>query len=613
MSGDKRSDDSKVGVPNFGATAIQLARNPLSIIALFVALTEAIASATLILPSSLTHDERLPLIYFVVSFPLVVFCVFAWLVARHSGKLFAPGDYQNEAHYAALQTSGFSVPEVKKEGFHSMPPGLIAEAKAPPSDDWAIISVKDESILTPRPNWDLGQYQLAVMRAIHVGDFCKFEEINQAYLANLKTKGSQREDDKAEWAAFIEYTHLDFGKASDLSGLKALEEAHPRNSATIEYLANGYLLYKDYGQAAAAYERAAGAADRNVEKLRLIGRAARAHAEAGSREVALRMINKIKGSVAPETDQELVLLHAIRNVAELLNQDIAEIAAMGRILEIRPDDIDMRFALAYKHAKLGHNDVALLHYLKIPPEMRNETTWNNIGVAFDNFGLAAKSVQAYRKSETMDETLAMSNLAEKLIKAGFLPEAQQECDRALAIKNHHVNVSYSLAKIKSLPDEEEQKETKILATAKLKCEFYGLIGKAIGEVEPDELGEIWQAPDCPLSAELVDGTFKAHGSYERPQGALSNALLGIAGVETSYRMVVDYDCKIQGRAMYGYVTRRREDQFPATPFGTPDKSEVLMILSEEGEIIQVMEKVASGNTLSSGIVSFYSIVHRRAT
>lgn len=39
----------------------------------------------------------------------------------------------------------------------------------------------------------------------------------------------------------------------------------------------------------------------------------------------------------------------------------------------------------------------------------------------------------------MGETLAMSNLAEKLITAGFLPEAQKECDDALKIPSYHKN------------------------------------------------------------------------------------------------------------------------------------------------------------------------------
>src|SRR6202521_367143 len=70
----------------------------------------------------------------------------------------------------------------------------------------------------------------------------------------------------------------------------------------------------------------------------------------------------------------------------------------------------------------------------IPSEERKQMTWNNLGVVLDHFGLLGMAVQAYRKSEDMGETLAMSNLAQKFIFAGFVREAQEQCDKALATK-----------------------------------------------------------------------------------------------------------------------------------------------------------------------------------
>jgi CheY-like chemotaxis protein len=87
----------------FGKTAKSLARNPLGIIALFIALVYGFASLVTTFGGLLTVQERIPLIYFLVVFPVLVLGVFAWLVSNHSGKLFAPSDFKNEDNYVKMQ------------------------------------------------------------------------------------------------------------------------------------------------------------------------------------------------------------------------------------------------------------------------------------------------------------------------------------------------------------------------------------------------------------------------------------------------------------------------------------------------------------------------------
>ena len=55
--------------------------------------------------------ERWPLIWFVVGFPVVVLGVFAWLVANHHTKLYAPKDFPDSLTY--LRTLG--IDEQKKK------------------------------------------------------------------------------------------------------------------------------------------------------------------------------------------------------------------------------------------------------------------------------------------------------------------------------------------------------------------------------------------------------------------------------------------------------------------------------------------------------------------
>lgn len=84
-------------------TAQGLSKNPLGIIALFIVLVYGFAALVTTFASTLSPMERLPLIYFLVIFPILVLGVFAWLVSRHSSKLYSPGDYRNEENYIRMQ------------------------------------------------------------------------------------------------------------------------------------------------------------------------------------------------------------------------------------------------------------------------------------------------------------------------------------------------------------------------------------------------------------------------------------------------------------------------------------------------------------------------------
>ena len=85
----------------FGNIAKDLSKNPLGIIALFIVLVYGFASLVTTFGGSFTPAERLPLIYFLVSFPVLVLAVFAWLVSRHAGKLYSPSDYKSEDAFLA--------------------------------------------------------------------------------------------------------------------------------------------------------------------------------------------------------------------------------------------------------------------------------------------------------------------------------------------------------------------------------------------------------------------------------------------------------------------------------------------------------------------------------
>lgn len=91
---------------------------------------------------------------------------------------------------------------------------------------------------------------------------------------------------------------------------------------------------------------------------------------------------------------------------------------------------------------------------------------------FEHFELASKAVDAYRMAEERAETLAMSNLAQKFINAGFLKEAEEICDRAMKVKDYDKNVPSAISRIKGLPEVEEKKAKEIQGKAIPPSDFF---------------------------------------------------------------------------------------------------------------------------------------------
>ncbi|WP_345366747.1 response regulator [Actinoallomurus liliacearum] len=105
------------GTDEFADRALRFSRNPLGIIALFIVLIYGLAALVTTFASSLSSGERLPLIYFLIIFPVLILGVFAWLVSRHSNKLFAPSDFKDESNYVKVlsATASLAVASAQKD------------------------------------------------------------------------------------------------------------------------------------------------------------------------------------------------------------------------------------------------------------------------------------------------------------------------------------------------------------------------------------------------------------------------------------------------------------------------------------------------------------------
>jgi hypothetical protein len=194
----------------------------------------------------------------------------------------------------------------------------------------------------------------------------------------------------------------------------------------------------------------------------------------------------------------------------------------------------------------------------------------------------------------------MSNLAKKLIKAGFLEEAEEICNRAFKNKDYHKNILDDVSRIKAIPEEEEKKEKTILERVSPLSEFYREYGCASLRNNPVDLEGQWRGPLCDLEVRISDDSFTATGTYESGGTGLNYLSLATAfGVtpnkKKSYN--VKYEGQVFGRTIKGFFIESVDEESrsvtPATLLGsseTDNKAEVLMILSDSLEVIRVYEK-----------------------
>jgi hypothetical protein len=94
----------------------KLSRDPLGIIALFIALTYAIAALVLGFGSHLTAAQKWPLLGFLVGFPVIVLFSFLWLVINYNQKLYSPEDYRSDKSFLETLQPGKQIFDEDEKG-----------------------------------------------------------------------------------------------------------------------------------------------------------------------------------------------------------------------------------------------------------------------------------------------------------------------------------------------------------------------------------------------------------------------------------------------------------------------------------------------------------------
>lgn len=169
-------------------------------------------------------------------------------------------------------------------------------------------------------------------------------------------------------------------------------------------------------------------------------------------------------------------------IAELYQKDNKidfQISALEKALEIKPNDKNTLFNLAYAYSNNNQNKLALVHYKTLLNiDSGNSMAQNNLGVVYSALNLHFNKIASYKKAIELGNTLAASNLAYEYINIGLEEDARNLLKEANSQEDVNENVGKALLTLQSKSMDEKSTEDKIMDEARKERDFEKRIADA---------------------------------------------------------------------------------------------------------------------------------------
>ena len=295
-----------------------------------------------------------------------------------------------------------------------------------------------------------------MMEAFDRGDTGRAREIFETHQRDEKDPDQRHTNE----ALFLYFLYVD-GKED--TALRRLEE-HVERSANDQqlqrsaiWLASCYSASKDYTKAEALWLRSIAKVRGALGKTELLVRLASVYQAMGEAQKGadlivrrLREINDPQGKA--------MLYSALADIEkDRGNKEIAALA-LEKAIEFEPANRERLFDAAYLQNEATLSVLALANYQTlIALDQKHAAALNNLAVTAGEFDLKGKQVVLYKQAIVEGNTLAMANLANLQINAGFWDEAKSVLDSARKSDEPHENVGNALYRLKSSEDEEDSK------------------------------------------------------------------------------------------------------------------------------------------------------------
>jgi|GEM_PF-6248729 len=277
-------------------------------------------------------------------------------------------------------------------------------------------------------------------------------------------------DERVELEAFYYFMAFQIGEQSAIQSLMDLAKSNPKLPFPQRRLGQIREQLKDYINAAETFKIAADLTIDPAIKISRICDAALSYAHAKKITDATELLKNILKRTSDITTK-CKLFKTLGDIAKIENQKHIATAYWEKALELNPFDTDIRFSIAYQYSELGLNYLSIFHYKNYSVQKENPGVYNNLGVAYGSIKLPGKANKYYRQATEKHETLAMSNLANNYMNAGFLEDARKLIQDAQKEENISDNIGKSLARLAELGNEENAKNEEIEAQAMQQRDF----------------------------------------------------------------------------------------------------------------------------------------------
>lgn len=305
--------------------------------------------------------------------------------------------------------------------------------------------------------------------------------------------GVQKLKNEADYL-WMRYTFADDPTA--LPKLLHLVEREEVSAHAKHWVGRCYETAGDFERAATAYDDSARFEQGEKQRMTNIVALSRCLYKAGKKEAAFqRLMDEL--SAATSADAVAALYNGLAALYEKDQEPELRALALEKALEVAPSDTDLLFSMAYSYSQKGIDALALLHYktlLRFNPEY--PAALNNIAVAYGRLKLSVLEVKFYKRAAIKNNTLAMANLANQYMNAGFADEAKDILDKARQQQDIHPNVGGAISAFFQKQETETKTEEGILKLARDQQRCLRAFAEAYFVKTPHPLGfsGVWQHP-----------------------------------------------------------------------------------------------------------------------
>jgi len=235
----------------------------------------------------------------------------------------------------------------------------------------------------------------------------------------------------------------------------------------------------------------------------------------------------------------------------------------------------LRFTLGLDYRRKGLNELGLSHFKFLHERNRKESGYlHNLALLCDDCELPITSVDHYKSSFALGETLSAANLGYKYLDGGMAAEAKDLIEQALKVEHHDSRVEHCLAEIIRRREAEREKENQLTEATTMKKTFLARMGRALVTTCAPISGS-WKLPFGIMPLSIVSNRVTAvmeKKSESSGYGGIAAALSGLGGEKVPRiekytfegRMtgsVCEFDLDIDSGSVLGSIGSKKKSGF----------------------------------------------------